>query len=159
MNKSWCFLTCFCLWPWIPSYFFLPGEHLSTPYHGDSVIPQPSERRQKQMRKMTLKNSTVGLPWVAQWLRICLPMQATGVGALIWEDPTCRRATLPVGHNCWSPCALGPRSCNYWAQSLESVLHKTSGHNWKPATTTEYAPLTATRESLHAAMKTQRSQE
>ena len=32
---------------------------------------------------------------VAQWLRICLPMQGTWVRALVWEDPTCRGATRP----------------------------------------------------------------
>ena len=37
---------------------------------------------------------------VAQWLRICLPMQGTRVRALVWEDPTCRGATRPVSHNC-----------------------------------------------------------
>ena len=26
---------------------------------------------------------------VAQWLKICLPMQGTRVRALVWEDPTC----------------------------------------------------------------------
>ena len=36
---------------------------------------------------------------VAQWLRICLPMQGTQVRALVWEDPTCRGATGPVSHN------------------------------------------------------------
>ena len=36
---------------------------------------------------------------VAQWLRICLPMQGTRVRALVWEDLTCRRATRPVSHN------------------------------------------------------------
>ena len=36
---------------------------------------------------------------VAQWLRICLPMQGTRVRALVWEDPTCRGATSPVSHN------------------------------------------------------------
>ena len=39
---------------------------------------------------------------VAQWLRICLPMQATRVRALVWEDPTCRGATRPVSHNYWA---------------------------------------------------------
>ena len=42
------------------------------------------------------------LPWaslVAQWLRVCLPMQGTRVRALVWEDPTCRGATRPVSHN------------------------------------------------------------
>ena len=36
---------------------------------------------------------------VAQWLRICLPMQGTRVRALVWEDPTCRGATRPMSHN------------------------------------------------------------
>ena len=36
---------------------------------------------------------------VAQWLRIRLPMQVTRVRALVWEDPTCHRATKPVRHN------------------------------------------------------------
>ena len=43
---------------------------------------------------------------VAQWLRICLPMQGTRVRALVWEDPTCRGATRPVSHNYWG-CASG----------------------------------------------------
>ena len=37
---------------------------------------------------------------VAQWLRICLPMQGTRVRALVWEVPTCHGATGPVSHNC-----------------------------------------------------------
>ncbi|KAJ8789501.1 hypothetical protein J1605_022028 [Eschrichtius robustus] len=36
---------------------------------------------------------------VAQWLRVCLPMQGTWVRALVWEDPTCHGATGPVSHN------------------------------------------------------------
>ena len=43
---------------------------------------------------------TWGASLVAQWLRICLPMQGTRVRALVWEDPTCRRATRPMSHNC-----------------------------------------------------------
>ena len=40
-----------------------------------------------------------GASLVAQWLRICLPMQGTRVRALVWEDPTCRGATGPVSPN------------------------------------------------------------
>ena len=40
-----------------------------------------------------------GASLVAQWLRICLPMQGTWVRALVREDPTCRGATKPVSHN------------------------------------------------------------
>ena len=36
---------------------------------------------------------------VVQWLRIRLSMQGTRVRALVWEDPTCRRAARPMSHN------------------------------------------------------------
>ena len=54
----------------------------------------------------TLKNGYNGASLVAQWLRICLPVQGTWVRALVWEDPTCRGATRPVSHNYWA-CASG----------------------------------------------------
>ena len=41
----------------------------------------------------------MGTSPVAQWLRIRLPMQGTRVRALVWEDPTCHRATKPVRYN------------------------------------------------------------
>ena len=46
-----------------------------------------------------LKMRVHGASLVAQWLRICLPMQGTWVRALVWEDPTCRGATGPMSHN------------------------------------------------------------
>ena len=49
--------------------------------------------------KYSYHKTQQGFP-VAQWLRVCLPMQGTRVRALAWEDPTCRRATRPVSHNC-----------------------------------------------------------
>ena len=52
----------------------------------DGIMKMP-QKRQK------------GASLVAQWLRICLPMQRTRVRALVWEDPTCRGATKPVSHN------------------------------------------------------------
>ena len=55
------------------------------------------------------KSSKVNKCWaslVAQWLRVCLPMQGTWVRALVWEDPTCCGATGPVSHNYWA-CASG----------------------------------------------------
>ena len=56
-------------------------------------------RAVKEVReKKELKNS-FGASLVAQWLRICLPMQGTWVQALVWEDPTCHGATKPVRHN------------------------------------------------------------
>ena len=104
---------------------------------------------------------------MAQWLRIRLPMQGTGVRALVWEDPTCREATKPVHHNYWA-CALEPTSHNYWAHvlqllkpaRLEPVLHNKRSHcSEKPEHHKEEQPLlAATRESPHTATKTQRSQ-
>ena len=47
-----------------------------------------------------IKYITPGASLVAQWLRICLPMQGTRVRALVWEDPTCHGPTRPVSHNC-----------------------------------------------------------
>ena len=47
----------------------------------------------------TLKYTYTGASLVAQWLRICLPVQGTRVRVLVWEDPTCRGASRPVSHN------------------------------------------------------------
>ena len=58
-----------------------------------NLVPSESSQvstGQKRYRRASL---------VAQWLRICLPMQGTRVRALVWEDPTCRGATGPVSHN------------------------------------------------------------
>ena len=51
------------------------------------------------IREMQIKTTMRGTSLVAQWLRICLPMQGTQVRALVWEDPTCHGATKPVRHN------------------------------------------------------------
>ena len=50
-------------------------------------------------RILAIKNNEIWASLVAQWLRICLPMQGTWVQALVWEDPTCRGAAGPVSHN------------------------------------------------------------
>ena len=47
----------------------------------------------------SFQNQQDGASLVAQWLRICLPMQGTRVRALVWEDPTCCGATRSVSHN------------------------------------------------------------
>ena len=48
---------------------------------------------------ITAKRTKYRTSLVAQWLRICLPMQGTRVQALVLEDPTCHGATKPVRHN------------------------------------------------------------
>ena len=92
---------------------------------------------------------------MAQWLRICLPVHGTWVRALVQEDSTCRGVTKPVSHNYWArvPQLLKP-------VRLKPVLHNKRSHcSEKPVHLNEEQPLLATtRESRHAATKTQRSQ-
>ena len=70
----------------------------------------------------------LGTSLVAQWLRICLPMQGTRVQALVREDPSYCRATKPVCHNY--------RAC------VPQLL--------KPA---HLEPVLRNKRSLHTAMK------
>ena len=53
----------------------------------------------KFYREIEYEKVTGGVSLVAQWLRVCLPMQGTWVRALVWEDPACRGAARPVSHN------------------------------------------------------------
>ena len=92
-----------------------------------------------------LKNLPPGASLVAQWLRICLPMQVTRVRALVWEDPTCRGAVRPVSHNYWA-CASG--AC---------APQQESPRQWEARAPQEWPPLAATRESPRIETKTQHS--
>ena len=62
------------------------------------TFQSPARQDQGWGEEVTIRHSK-GASLVAQWLRICLPMQGTRVRALVWEDPTCRGATKPVSHN------------------------------------------------------------
>ena len=62
--------------------------------------------------KRLIINVGKGLPWWNSGLRIHLPMQGTGAGALVGEDLTCHGATKPVCFN-YCVCALEPTSHNY----------------------------------------------
>ena len=60
----------------------------------------------------SLKRDLPGLPrWLSGKESAC--RCRTGIWSLVWEDPTCLRATQPVRPNCWA-CALEPRNHNYW---------------------------------------------
>ena len=50
-------------------------------------------------RSLLKSKMGLGASLVAQWLRVCLPVQGTRVRALVWEDPTCHGAAEPVSHN------------------------------------------------------------
>ena len=52
------------------------------------------------------------------WIRVCLPIQETGVLSLVREDLTCHRATKPLGHNSWARVLQLLKPAN-----LEPVLH------------------------------------
>ena len=65
---------------------------------------------------------------MAQWLRICLPMQGTRVRSLVREDLTCHGGTKPVCHNYWA-CTLEPVCHNYWSpHALEPMCHNYWAH-------------------------------
>ena len=66
---------------------------------------------------------------VVEWLRIHHAMLGKWVQFLVWEDPTCHRATKPTQHSYWA-CALEPKNCNersyrnkkFWATAREEPL-------------------------------------
>ena len=75
------------------------------------------------------KKRFLGTSLVAQWLRICLPMQGTRVWSLVQEDPTCHGATKPTCHNYWAHVPQLLKSTH-----LDPVLrNKRSHRNEKPA--------------------------
>ena len=79
---------------------------------------------------------------VAQWLRVRLPMQGTRVRALVWEDPTCRGATGPMGHNYWAcasgACALQQERPRRWEARAPRWRVAPTCRNWrKPSHRTE----------------------
>ena len=138
--------------PWLRSQECKSGSTLKKPINAIHHINK-QRKKTNHLNWYGKKHLTIftTLPWfkkmlegtslVAQWLRICLPMQGTWVQALVWKDPTCWRATKPVHHNYWA-CALEPASHNYWAcepqvlkpAHLEPMLCNMRSHrNEKPA--------------------------
>ena len=91
-------------------------EHPASFFHmlcrgNSSLVRKPEEwpdicKENQEGVVSVLETKRRGASLVAQWLRICLPMQGTWVRALVWEDPTCRRATRPVSHN-YRACTSG----------------------------------------------------
>ena len=94
----------------------------------------------KTKNSVLIKKWLSGTSLVAQWLRICLPMQGTQVQSLDREDPTCCGATKPMHHKHWA-WALEPVRHNYWAHVLQllkpmrgepMICNKRSHCNKKP---------------------------
>ena len=85
-----------------------------------------------------------GASLVAQWLRICLPMQGTRVQALVWEDPTCHdwaREPQLLSLRVWSLCSAtregtivrGPRTAMK-SGPRSPQLEKALAQKWRPNT-------------------------
>ena len=76
-----------------------------------------------------------GASLVAQWLRICLPIQGTRVRALVWEDPTCRGATGPVSHSYWAwasgACAPQQERPRQWEACAPRWRVAPTRRNWR----------------------------
>ena len=79
---------------WRTVWWFLKKLKIELPY--DPAILLLGIYLEKNISKRYMHQGT---SLVVQWLRICLPVQRTWVRALVWEDPTCHRATKPVRHN------------------------------------------------------------
>ena len=70
-----------------------------------SLLAKISECTGKSVicRHLACSKKVSGTSLVAQWLRICLPVQGIQVQFFVQEDPTCCRATKPVYYNCGAP--------------------------------------------------------
>ena len=64
----------------------------------ESSLPSCKEMSQEHFCA-TVQESPAWDFLVAQWIRICLPVQETWVQSPIQEDSTCRRSAKPVCHN------------------------------------------------------------
>ena len=77
---------------------------------GHSAGPHFRFNAEREFHPQVFKRYHSRASLVAQWLRICLPMQGTRVRALVWEDPTCHGATRPresqlLSLRVWSLCS------------------------------------------------------
>ena len=87
-------------------------------------------------------------------------MQERWVQSLVWKDPACWRTTKPMCHIYWArDLELMIAATEPCTATTEPVIHKKRSHRNKPVHLNwKVAPLSATREKAHAAMKTKQSQ-
>ena len=81
----------------------------------------------------SLKNAKFQTPLVVQWVGVHLPMQGTQVPSVLWEDPTCHRATKALQQTpkpvlqSLRAAITQPTCCSYWSPlTTEPVPHKRS---------------------------------
>ena len=107
------------------------------------VSKKTNKKRQRKSKIRSKKRASL----VAQWLRVCLPMQGTWVRALVWGE----------SHVPWSGWAREPQLLSLRVWSLCSTTRGRDSE--RPAhRDEEWSPLAATRESPRTEMKTQHSQ-
>ena len=108
-----------CLWKLPPNkslpWFWNSSNIWPQGWYPDVTATGKSPHSEPEIKIRIWYLRTLGV----QWLRIHLPMQGTWVRSLVWEDPTCCRATKPVHHN-------------YRAHALESVpCNRRSRRQWE----------------------------
>ena len=79
-----------------PPFIQSLNKYLLSTYCVPSTVPGT---RKISVTEIDQQKKTNRASLVAQWLRICLPMQGTQVQALVREDPTYRGATKLVRHS------------------------------------------------------------
>ena len=72
----------------------IPGQGTKIPH-----VLWSGQGKKKKAEKDAVKNNAMGTSLMVQWLRIHLQMQETQVQSLVWEYPTCFRATKPMNQN------------------------------------------------------------
>jgi len=80
--------------PWTEAYEAPPSMGFSRQEYW-SGVPLPSPYLKLDYIKIKLPKTSL----VVHWLRILLVMRGTLIRSLVPEDPTCLRATKPMGHN------------------------------------------------------------
>ena len=78
-------------------------------------------------------------------------MQGTQVWSLVLEDPTCRGATKPVGHNYWACVLWGPRAATTEAHEPRASAPQEKPLQWEGrAAEGRIAPLSPQLEKARA---------
>ena len=104
---------------WIRAFFIAKvmwpssklGKRLYQVGHSASSLSFSITLDDQRNGRLCLKIKLTRASLVAQWLRVCLPMQGTRVQALVQKDPICCGAAKPVCHNYWArkPRARAPQ--------------------------------------------------
>ena len=114
---------------WFPKCSF-PKQLLLNSWLRKSVYVGGTPSKHFLVLESKIQNFFFRVFLVVQWLRLCLAMQGTPVGSLVWEGLTCCGAAKPAHHNC-EACALEP---------LSRTCSQRSRHNEKPAHRNGVAP-------------------